>query len=395
MKVPGFRAGAVCAGLRRDGGNQLDLALIVCDAPASAAGTFTRNKVQAAPVILSRKRLKSGITQAILANAGCANAMTGLEGMMAAKASAAAVAKATAIRPVHVLPASTGVIGTQLPVKKIEAAMPAIVRSLRPDGFDDASRAIMTTDKVPKTVKITFPVGKAKATLVGLAKGAGMIAPDMATMLAFLLTDARAEPDLLQSALREAVETSFNRVRVDGDTSTNDCALLLAGGAAGNTVLRAASPASKSLRRALNEACYALAEMMARDGEGATRIMDLRVYGAKSQADALKIGRAIADSPLVKTALHGADPNWGRIAAAAGRSGADMNPQKLRIIIGGIECVQRGIPTPDFNEKRAAAAMRKDIVIIEVCIGLGKASSRFLASDFSAEYIRINAHYRT
>lgn len=395
LKVPGFRAGAVCAGLRRDGGGELDLALIVSDNPATAAGTFTQNKVQAAPVILARQRVKSGTAQAILANAGCANAMTGPEGLASAKSTTAAAAKAVGIKPEFVLPASTGVIGTQLPVEKIKAVMPELAHCLRPGGFSDASRAIMTTDKVPKTVRITFPLGKKRATLAGLAKGAGMIAPDMATMFAFLLTDACVRPELSRTALRESVETSFNRVRVDGDTSTNDCALLLAGGAAGNAPLGSASPAAKSFKRALSDACYALAEMMTRDGEGASRIMDLRIYGAKSQADALKIGRTIADSPLVKTALHGADPNWGRIAAAAGRSGAKVDPNRLRIVIGGVECVRGGVPIPKFNEKHAAAEMRKDTVIIEVYIGQGKAASRFLASDFTAEYIRINAHYRT
>jgi glutamate N-acetyltransferase/amino-acid N-acetyltransferase len=273
--------------------------------------------------------------------------------------------------------------------------MPELVKTIRTDGFSDVSRAIMTTDRVPKTVRLTYPVGKKKATLLGMAKGAGMIAPDMATMFAFLFTDADIGPELLRGALKEAVEGSFNRVRVDGDTSTNDCAFALAGGALRNTPIGAKSLSARSFVGALSDACFALAEMMARDGEGASRIMDIRVSGAKSEKDAIRIGKTIGDSPLVKTALHGADPNWGRIAAAAGRSGAKVDPARLQIIIGGIECVRGGVPTRNFDEKRAAAAMSKPTVIIEVNIGLGKGSSRFLASDFTAEYIHINAHYRT
>jgi glutamate N-acetyltransferase/amino-acid N-acetyltransferase len=229
-----------------------------------------------------------------------------------------------------------------------------------------------------------------------MAKGAGMIAPDMATMLAFLFTDAAAAPQFLQVAFRSAVGESLNRVRVDGDTSTNDTALILAGGAVGNTPLGlSSSHAARSFEGALSDACFALAEMMVRDGEGATRIMDIRVNGARFESDAIKIAKAIADSPLVKTALHGADPNWGRIAAAAGRSGAKIDPNRLHIVIGGVECVSGGVPAPHFDEKRAAAAMKKPTVIVEVNIGLGESSTRFLSSDLTAEYIRINAHYRT
>lgn len=395
LQVPGFRAGAVCAGLRKGAENRLDLALMVCDTPASAAGTFTKNLVRAAPVILSERRLKSGRAQAILANAGCANAMTGARGIEASEKTTARAADLLDIGRPNILAASTGVIGTQLNVEHIENALPGLVESVRPEGIIDAAAAIMTTDKVSKAIRTTFKVGNKCGTLVGIAKGAGMIAPDMATMLAFLFTDAAAAPGYLRKVLKGAVERSFNRVRVDGDTSTNDCAIILAGGALGNGAFEASSARTRAFERALEDACFHLAAMMARDGEGATRVMDLRVAGAASDADAVKIGKAIADSPLVKTALHGADPNWGRIAAAAGRAGVKFNIDKMKITIGGLPCVRKGVPASDFDEKSVAKEMQKPTVLIEVSVGSGKGSARFISSDLTAEYIRINAHYRT
>lgn len=383
------------AGLRKDDDRRDDLALFVCEREATAAGVFTKNLVKAAPVIVSQKIIKKGRAQAIIANAGCANAMTGGEGIKAAKEITNAVADILGIHHESVLPASTGVIGVNLPTAKILKALPALVQNLSETGFLEAGKAIMTTDKVPKIALEKFSLGTKKATVLGIAKGAGMIAPDMATMLAFLFTDANASPQLLQKTLKDSVEESFNRVRVDGDTSTNDMAVVMAGGALGNSMLTVSSPLSSSFQKALSSVCFALAEMMARDGEGATKIMDLRVTGAKSKADAVRVGRTISDSPLVKTALHGGDPNWGRIAAAAGRSGVRINPQKLTITIGGVECVRGGMPSPKFSEKLAATAMRKPTVIIKVDLGMGKESARFLASDLTAEYIHINAHYRT
>lgn len=394
-KVPGFKASAVRAGLRKGEDERDDLALFVCDNEANTAGVFTKNIVKAAPVIVSREIIRNGKAQAIIANAGCANAMTGEKGIKSAREVINNLAKTLKIYPDKVIPASTGVIGVNLPVTKIIKAIPELVGKLREDGFLEAGKAIMTTDRVPKIALDKFPVGNKKATLLGIAKGAGMIAPDMATMLAFLFTDANVAPPVLKKALTESVKESFNRVRVDGDTSTNDMAVLMAGGALGNSILTLSSPQNSSFQKALATVCFALAEMMARDGEGATKIMDLRITGAKSKADAIKVGRTICDSPLVKTALHGGDPNWGRIAAAAGKSGVKIVPKKLMITIGDVECVRGGMPSPKFNEKRAALVMRKATVPVIVDLGMGKESARFLASDLTAEYIHINAHYRT
>lgn len=394
-KVAGFKASAWRAGLRKGNDSRNDLALFVCENEANTAGVFTKNLVKAAPVIVSQQIIKKGKARAIIVNAGYANAMTGEQGIKSARTVTEAVAKELEIPPHTVIPASTGVIGVNLPLAKIVRAIPALVENLREDGFSEASKAIMTTDKVPKVVVEKFSLGTKRATLVGIAKGAGMIAPDMATMLAFLFTDASVSSQVLKKTLKESVEESFNRVRVDGDTSTNDMAVVMAGGALRNSMLTESSPQISAFQSALSEACFALAEMMARDGEGATKIMDLRVIGAKTKADAIKVGKTISDSPLVKTALHGGDPNWGRIAAAVGRSGVKIDPNKLIITIGKVECVRDGMPSPKFNEKRAAMAMRKPTVIVTVDLQMGKESARFLASDLTAEYIHINAHYRT
>jgi len=395
LKVPGFRASATKAGLRSSGDSRPDLALVMCDSMAQAAGVFTRNKVRAAPGILAEKRLRKGTARAVLVNAGIANSMTGEKGMEAATDTTAEVAKVLQIPDTEVLPASTGVIGVQLPVQKINRAAPRLVKALAPDGFGEVSEAILTTDTGPKVVRTTFKVGARKATLLGLAKGAGMIAPNMATMLAFLFTDVDAESKLLRKVLRNSTGRTFNRITVDGDTSTNDTVLIMAGGSLGNRPLTDSSRGAKVFAKAVEDVCARLAEMIVRDGEGATRIARVVVKGASSDSDAHKAARAIAESLLVKTALHGADPNWGRIAAAVGRSGAKVDQKKLSIKIGPVTCVVKGVPVEHFDEKKAAAAMKKNTVLIEVNLGLGRAEARYLTSDLTAEYVRINAHYRT
>lgn len=393
--VPGFRAAAIKAGIRKAADPRNDLALVVCDSIASAAGVFTTNKVKAAPVELTEKRLRAGKARAVLVNAGIANAMTGDEGMIAAKTVTGEVAERLSIPAGQVLCTSTGVIGVQLPLKKILTVTPLLLNKLSPDGFSDFSEAILTTDTAPKIIQKSFKVGARKATILGTAKGAGMIAPNMATMLAFLFTDVAAEPKFLKEVLKETAEETFNRITIDGDTSTNDTLIIMAGGAIKNKPLDAKSRDAKYFREAVYEICAGLAAMVVRDGEGATRVAEISVKGAANKLDAVKAARTIAESPLVKTALCGADPNWGRIAAAAGRSGAKVDQRKLDVKIGGIVCVAGGVPAKNFDEEKVKNAMLKDLVKIEVDLGLGKGEARFLTCDFSKGYIEINAHYRT
>jgi len=395
LSVPGFRAAAVKAGIRKAGDKRDDLALVLCNTLASSAGVFTLNEVRAAPVQITEKRLISGKSRAVLVNAGVANAMTGKDGLRAAKATTGEVARLLKMNRSDVLCASTGVIGVQLPAHKMIRATPALVKKLSPNGFDEFSKAILTTDSAPKVAQIYFKLGARRATLLGIAKGSGMIAPNMATMLAFLFTDVGADSKLLQEILSDVTERTFNRVTVDGDTSTNDTLLIMSSGAAGNMPISAINPAAKTLAKAVEDVCYQLTEKIARDAEGGTKVARVIVRGALSESDAVKVARTIAESPLVKAALHGGDPNWGRIAAAAGRSGAKMDQWNLDIKIGGIPCVKSGTASKQFDEKKVAAAMKKAEVKFEINLNLGQGEASFLACDLSAEYVRINAHYRT
>jgi len=394
-RVAGFKAATARAGLRGPGDHREDMALIYSDTPAVAAGVFTRNRVRAAPVKLCRKRLRSPSARAILVNAGVANAMTGRAGMEAATNTCDAVAEELGLLPSQVLPASTGVIGVRLPADKMIGKVPELVAGLSYGNFRNVAQAILTTDTVPKITKRSFKVGARRGTVLGIAKGAGMIAPDMATMLAFLFTDVAVRPRLLRNALGEAVKDTFNRIVVDGDTSTNDSVIVMAGGALGNEPLKESGPGSKSFIEALKDVCSGLAEMIVRDGEGAARVARITVKGAASESDAVKAAGTVAGSPLVKTALHGADPNWGRIAAAIGRSGAKMDERKLVIKIGAVTCVRCGVQAEGFSEKKAAAAMRKNTVDIEVDLGTGNCRASFLTCDMGPDYVRINSHYRT
>ena len=395
ISVPGFRAAAVKAGIRKAGDRRDDLALVVCNALAPSAGVFTQNAVVAAPVELTRKRLMDGRSRAALVNAGVANAMTGKEGLRAAKATTGEVARLLNINRSDVLCASTGVIGVQLPAHKMIRATPSLVKKLSPNGFDEFSKAILTTDRVPKVAQTSFRLGTRRATILGIAKGSGMIAPNMATMLAFLFTDASADSRLLLEILRDVSGRTFNRVTVDGDTSTNDTLLIMSSGAAGNVSISSESPAAKTLAKAIEDVCYQLTEKIARDAEGGTKVARVIVKGALNESDAVRVARTIAESPLVKTALHGGDPNWGRIAAAAGRAGAVLEQSSLDIKIGGIPCVKSGVPSKQFDEKKVAATMKKAEVKFEINLNIGKAEASFLACDLGAEYVRINAHYRT
>jgi len=386
----GFRCAAVAAGIKPE---RLDLALLVADQPCPAAGVFTTNLAKAAPVLVSREHLAGGRARAIVVNAGCANAGTGAQGLADARAMAAAVATAVGCESNHVLVASTGVIGVSLPMDKVRAGIERAASQLSVAAGPDAARAIMTTDTRPKEVRAEVPLGSATAIIGGMAKGAGMIAPNMATLLAFFTTDASVPADLLRRALREAVDDSLNRITVDSDTSTNDCAVILASGARPGAAV-AEGGTFNAFRRGLSEAARRLAEMLVRDGEGVTKIAEVRVEGARSTADADRIARVVAESPLVKTALHGGDPNWGRILAAAGRAGVALDIERVSIWIGDVWVAEDGHARA-YDEKDAARAMQEDPVRFRIRLGEGTASGWIWTSDFSHGYVDINAHYRS
>jgi len=386
----GFRAGAVAAGIKP---GRLDLALLVADAPCAAAGVFTSNRAQAAPVLVSREHLAGGRARAVVVNAGCANAATGPRGLADAREMAAAAATAVSCEAREVVVASTGVIGVLLPMEKVRAGIAEAAAALSVEGGAAAARAIMTTDTRPKEVRVDVPLGRATAVVGGMAKGAGMIAPDMATLLAFFTTDARVPADLLQRALREAVGDTLNRITVDGETSTNDCAVALASGAREGAEV-AEGGTFNAFRRGLAEAAVRLAEMLLRDGEGVTRVAEVHVEGARTAADADRIARVVAESPLVKTALHGGDPNWGRILAAVGRAGVALDPGRISIWIGDVWVCEDGAAR-DYAEAEAARAMTGDPVRFRIRLGEGDAHGCVWTSDLSRGYVDINAHYRS
>ena len=387
--VAGFRFAGIAAGIKKNGNP--DLGLVVADAGAvPAAAVLTRNRVRAAPVEITRERLAKarGRISAILVNSGNANACTGAEGHAEALRASAAVASELGIDTRSIVPASTGVIGAILPGDKIAAAAPALVRALRAEGAADFARAIMTTDQWRKVALASFAVGKKTVTVLGVAKGAGMIHPDMATTLGFVLTDALATPSELRSALRRATDATFNSISVDGDTSTNDTIVLAASGASGARDV-------KKLERALTDVLGALAESIVRNGEGARHVVRIDVSGLATDADARRVAKTIATSPLVKTALHGRDANWGRILAAAGRSGARFDPTRARITIGGERIVEGGMPVGKDAEARAGAVMAGPRYAIEVSLGRGRGKAHYLTCDLGPEYIAVNANYRS
>jgi glutamate N-acetyltransferase/amino-acid N-acetyltransferase len=392
--VKGFRFSGVHAGIKPDGG--LDLGLLVANEPAAAAAVFTRNRVRAAPVVISERRLKAGLCQAILVNSGNANACTGKEGQEAALALTRAAAGALGAATKLVVPASTGVIGVQLPRKTIEAAIPFLVSSLSAGGASLFSRAILTTDRGPKITEAEVKVGRTSCRVLGVAKGAGMIHPNMATTLAFVTTDAAIGQRALQRFLGRATEHTFNRASVDGDTSTNDSIYALASGAATARRIDERGATGKRFGAALEEVLESLAKMIVADGEGAEHLVRIEVEGARTDADAIQIARTIACSQLVKTAIHGCDPNWGRILAAAGRSGARFNPDHVSVRIGKVAIFREGRPTMTAKiEAKAAATMKHQEYVISVRVGKGRGLGHYWTCDLGHEYVRINADYRT
>jgi glutamate N-acetyltransferase/amino-acid N-acetyltransferase len=386
-KVRGFRF----AGIKTNG--KPDLGLILADEDVAVAGVYTRNRVRAAPVEIAQRRTRKGRIRAVLVNSGNANACTGKPGEKAALASTAALAKRLGISAELVAPASTGVIGALLPADKVVDALPRLLDAVGADKASDFARAILTTDQWPKVAARTFSLGRETATVLGIAKGAGMIHPDMATTLAFVVTDAAASPALLQKLLREATDATFNAISVDGDTSTNDTIVFLASGRAGT--VKAGSREAKRLREALEDVLGALGRSIVQDGEGAEHVVTFEVSGARSDADARKAAKAIATSPLVKTALHGVDANWGRILAAAGRSGAQFEPGSASIHVGGVQIVRGGMPVGKEAERSAAAVMNGPEYTILVSLGRGPGRARYLTCDMGKSYIAVNANYRS
>jgi glutamate N-acetyltransferase/amino-acid N-acetyltransferase len=396
VRLPrGFSASGIRAGIRK---KRPDLALIVADDGANAAAVFTRNLFQAAPVVLSQAALKKsgGRVKAAVINAGCANAITGKPGIDAARRVRNRTAQLLGCRQDEIFMASTGVVGVLLPDARIVESLPDSIARLSAAGVDALSHAILTTDVGPKVAQASFTINGKRGRIVGVAKGAGMIHPNMATMLAFLMTDAAATPAFLRTALRAAVDESFNCISVDGDTSTNDTVLLMASGKLGNTELTGTLSAAGApdFIRALTEVCRQLAWMIVRDGEGATRVMELEVRGARSARDAKLAAHAIGTSPLVKTALHGGDPNWGRILAALGRSGVRFAPRRIGLSVGSVVLVRDGEPA-DYSEKDAARVFSRERVPVSVDLGAGTAMATLLVSDFGHDYVSLNADYRS
>lgn len=392
----GFQFAAVNCGLRKP--PNVDLGLILADKPVATAAVFTRNLVQAAPVVLCREHMKHAATgmRAVIVNTRNANCATGPEGLAASRATAQELAQNLGCAPEQVLVCSTGVIGMKLPVERIRKAVPALTKAATRSAaaFDSFTRAIMTTDTRPKWAAARCRLGGKTVRLLGCTKGAGMIHPNLATMLAYVVTDAAIRQPLLQRALSEVVRTTFNAVTVDGDTSTNDTALVMASGDAGNRVIQRGDADYKRFLAALHQVCHSLALQIVADGEGASRVIEIEVRGATSDVAAVQVASTIAHSPLVKTMFAGADPNWGRILAAAGRSGVKFDPKRTDIWIAGILTCRRGTEHP-FSERDAHRRLLRDFVNVVVDLGSGRGLARIWTCDFTTDYVHINASYRT
>ncbi len=384
----GFSAGAIYAGIKK-AKDSLDLGILFSEVPCTAAAVFTTNRIKAAPVVLSRQRLKNGRVVAVVVNSGCANACTGERGLADAVEMTQLAAKKVGISAEEVAVASTGVIGQYLPMTKIRAAMKRMAISR--DGGHELERAMMTTDTVPKEMAVS--AGE-RFTIGAAAKGSGMIHPNLATLLCFLTTDASVDIDFLRAALKEAVDVSFNMVSIDEDTSTNDTVLIMANGQAGNEPISAGTKGAEVFQQALSQVCISLAKAIARDGEGATKLIEVTVSGARSLAEARLAARTVIGSPLVKTAIHGNDPNWGRIVAAAGRSGVAAVEEKISLDIGGVSVLSNGSPQSISREKLSRVLNSRE-VNIALDLNLGSARATAWGCDLSEEYVTINSQYTT
>ncbi len=391
LTCKGFTACGMAAGIKKNG--SLDLGMLVSDRPARVAAVFTRNRVQAAPVKLDRERVKSGSARAVIVNAGNANCANGPQGLIAAEAMAAAAARVLNLPDEQVLVASTGVIGAPFPIHKVEAAMPALAGGLSPNGLPDLARAIMTTDTRPKTGAREGSLDGVSYRIVAVAKGAGMIRPDMATMLCFICTDADIPVSNIQMVLKRSVDGSFNRITIDGDSSTNDTVILLANGASG---VRIETDNDRvDFQRLLDDLCMDLARQMVKDGEGVTKVVDLTVCGARSDEDARAIADTIAHSPLVKTAFFGEDANWGRIIAAAGRAGVFLDPERLDLYFDDVQMVKDGTGCGPDAEEKATGVLKKPEFSVALDLNQGEGTASMLTCDFSLDYVKINADYRS
>jgi glutamate N-acetyltransferase/amino-acid N-acetyltransferase len=391
--VPGFLAAGLAAGIKKT--QAKDFALLYSEVPAAAAGVFTTNRVKAAPVLLSRERVKSGKGRAILVNSGCANACTGKKGILDGQHLSRRIASSLKIDPRQVLLASTGVIGKPLPLEVMEQSIPSLVASLSSEGLADAALAIMTTDTKPKAALVRGRVNGKEVTLAGIAKGAGMISPKMATLLVFVLTDTAISAGPLRQALKDGVQGSFNRITVDGDMSTNDTLLILANGRAGNGRIRPATPAFRKFSALLHGLLLTLAKKTVADGEGVTKVVRILVERARTASEAEKVARAVANSPLVKTAFFGEDANWGRILCAAGYSGVPIDAEKVDIFFDDVQVVRKGRGAGAEKEEPATAVMKKGEYTVRLDLHRGASRTFLFTTDFSFDYVKINASYRS
>lgn len=390
LQVPGFVAGGLACGLKKKG--VPDLTLIVSETPAVAAGVFTLNRVVSPTVTLSQQTLQSAKTiRAIIVNSGNANACTGPQGMKACQSTTAAVGKALGASAREILIASTGIIGVPLPVEKIERGIPKLVKTLSTQGWPSAAEGILTTDLVTKTAGVRY----GKVVIGGIAKGSGMIQPNMATMLAFLTSNIAIDKRTLQKALKAAVDQTFNRITVDGETSTNDMVLLLANGQAENPSVKSGSQAYRDFVKALTQVCKTLAFKIVVDGEGATKFVTVQVKGARTSQQAEQVGRSVANSKLVQTALFGCDPNWGRIICAVGYAGVPLQPDKIDIAINAMKLVKNGAPVKGLSPSKLKQVMQKKELILKIHLHAGKADAEVYGCDLSYDYVRINAEYTT
>lgn len=391
--MKGFQFAGIHAGIKKK--EKKDLGLIYCEKPAVAAALFTQNKIAAAPVILGKKKIQKGLCQAVLVNSGSANCFTGEKGIKDADACAQMTGKFLGISKDLVLMSSTGVIGANLPMDKFKTGIPNIIKDLSDDdkGLNNFANAILTTDTYKKIVKKSDKINDKKFSITGIAKGSGMIQPDMATLLVFICTDVNISAQDLKMCLSTACEKSFNRISIDGDTSTNDTVLSLANGTSNVKINN--DKDKKIFQNLLDNLCFDLAKMLVKDGEGATKLVQIIVKGAQTKSDAFKASKTIANSNLVKTAIYGQDPNWGRIMAAAGRSGADIVPEKLDLYFDDQPLVQKGRYLGLDAEKKVAQIMKKNEIIISLDLNLGEQTDSFLFCDFSENYVKINADYRS
>jgi glutamate N-acetyltransferase/amino-acid N-acetyltransferase len=389
----GFHAGATAAGIKGSAGDRMDLGVLFSQEPCVTAGLFTSNSIKSAPVLLCQERLgENHRAMAVVANSGCANASTGDRGLTDAAEMAALTANGIGIEAEDVLVASTGVIGRLLPMESIKDGLNSI--GLSDDGGHELARAIMTTDTFPKEVAVSVDDGDTHYTIGGVAKGSGMIHPNMATLLCFLTTDAAVDPSFLELALRRAAGMSFNMVSIDGDTSPSDTLLLMANGMAGNAPLLKGTRSADVFQEALDRVCIYLAKSIARDGEGATRLIEVTVDGAIDQTDAIAAARTIVSSSLLKSAVYGCDPNWGRVVAALGRSGAKVKEDALDVYIGDVMVLKEGTPQP-YNEAGVVQILKQSEVMITVKLNLGSASATAWGCDLTEEYVVINSQYTT